>query len=575
MLGAAVLVWQGSIVFAWLLAGGLFLGWLATRFGKGTGDSPEDVTAAFRDALAASGLAAVIAAAGRLAYPSETAQTRFDFGFFSWFQPFFLLDVFAGILLLYFIHRRFPPRPGERRKSAVPVLAATLCGFAAAGGALLHPAFREGVASGIRFLMAADPWLGSIVEFAPSFSPALLGAPLTADTLLTGVYLVAFLLPMALLPARLVLRFRRGEPLLDLAVVTFAALALGILALIQRRWANAYSVPMAVGGGWAVALLHDRVRARTAAGSRLPAASAIAAGLFLSLPALLLLRDIALHPESSGYPGPDPTLAWIRDNTPPTSGPWGGAAPEYAVFANWDLGHAIEYVARRPTIANNFGTQLRGNAMSDSARIYLARDERQMAALCERRGIRYLILRNVGAVIRSYAAIGGIDFDNAVFGRALRPEEATRAQVNDAFSRLPYGLLYGGDGVATKATPAMTRFRLVHEETARDHDNPADMETVKIFEFVRGARVTGKAAPGRQVILFFEFATDGGRVVSYANSVTADANGDYSAVFPYSTTKPFYGMTPSGSAVAAVDSVEKPFDVTEEDVLKGNTVVVR
>ncbi|MDR0767336.1 MAG: oligosaccharyl transferase, archaeosortase A system-associated [Methanosarcinales archaeon] len=102
---------------------------------------------------------------------------------------------------------------------------------------------------------------------------------------------------------------------------------------------------------------------------------------------------------------------------------------------------------------------------------------------------------------------------------------------------------------------------------------------VKIFEFVEGAVISGTAAPNETVQLALTIQTNQNRVFTYRQTVNADASGAYSFTVPYSTTGPIDGETnfavrPIGRYLITKSTGEFSVDVTETDVLRGNTVAV-
>jgi asparagine N-glycosylation enzyme membrane subunit Stt3 len=84
---------------------------------------------------------------------------------------------------------------------------------------------------------------------------------------------------------------------------------------------------------------------------------------------------------------------WLRENSPPTAGFLDAAvAPEYGVLAFWTHGHLVEYVARRPSIVNNFGDDLGGTNFLESYRFFQAGDA-EAREIGSRLGVRYVLMR--------------------------------------------------------------------------------------------------------------------------------------------------------------------------------------
>lgn len=100
---------------------------------------------------------------------------------------------------------------------------------------------------------------------------------------------------------------------------------------------------------------------------------------------------------------------------------------------------------------------------------------------------------------------------------------------------------------------------------------------VKVFEYVKGAKITGTAPPNTIVTLTNTIKTNIGRTVSY--SQTTSSNGTYAFTVPYSTLGPIPGETqfdtkPSGPYTVTLGNVSKQIDISEKDVLEGRTVTL-
>lgn len=472
-LGASVLVWQGAIVFALLPVGALFAWLAALGWGRPRTAPAPPVVPAQRAALQCLATALGISTLGRLAFPAAPAQPTFDFGYFSWFQPLFLLIVCCCALLLLLATRRFTEadRAGIRRGV---LLAAAGCALVV-GGLLATSIFGGNVADGVRFVATRHPWLARIREFAPPFSPEMFQPPLSWPAAVLAVELAEYLLPVLIAGLLFVRRRRRGEPLLEVALLLVWSILFCALALKQRRWANAYALNMAIGIGGAVALLRDALGApgaRKAAAALRRLAPAAAASL-AAVPHLSFLFLLVVAPQVLAAPVFDESLIWLRDHTPPTKALWNPRErPEYAVYAYWHYGHAVQYLAERPTIVNNFGYQLPGNGLEDALAVIVAPDERALAQLCDRRGIRYLLLTDVRPYRDEIGRAAGIDVLGADF--------MSRPYARMYFSGWPYpGPL----------------FRQVYE-TPPGAERPG-FGRVRIFEYTppAGRGVTGAALP--------------------------------------------------------------------------------
>jgi len=135
--------------------------------------------------------------------------------------------------------------------------------------------------------------------------------------------------------------------------------------------------------------------------------------------------------------------------------------------------------------------------------------------------------------------------------------------------------MYLYDGRGRGNTAPLTRFRLVWESAhqIRRPYFPVPVNIVKIFEFVGGARIQGKAPAGSPVHFRIDLQTNKNRRFVYQASAVAGRSGTYSLVVPYSTEdvkfrvssrKPFALLTCGGR--------ERKIRLTEEDVRQGRTL---
>ena len=107
----------------------------------------------------------------------------------------------------------------------------------------------------------------------------------------------------------------------------------------------------------------------------------------------------------------------------------------------------------------------------------------------------------------------------------------------------------------------------------------ADTGYVKIFEYVKGARITGIAPPNSTVSLSVPIITNQGRTFEYVQTGAASADGTFTLIAPYSTDGAIMGGTqfdtmPSGIYTVTVAGMPHQVSVAEEDVLAGNTITV-
>jgi asparagine N-glycosylation enzyme membrane subunit Stt3 len=101
---------------------------------------------------------------------------------------------------------------------------------------------------------------------------------------------------------------------------------------------------------------------------------------------------------------------------------------------------------------------------------------------------------------------------------------------------------------------------------------------VKVFEFVKGANITGRAPPDSTVTLTNTIKTNIGRTIQYSQTTTS-SNGTYAFTVPYSTLGHIPGETqfdtmPTEPYTITAGSISKQIDISEKNVLEGNTVTL-
>jgi len=204
-------------------------------------------------------------------------------------------------------------------------------------------------------------------------------------------------------------------------------------------------------------------------------------------------------------------MAEVRRLTPATSGYLGsGPGPAYGVITHANLGHAVQYGARRATATDPFWWYI-GPDNWDASFAFLA-------ARTETRALRW--------------------------ADVLRGRYVITTSEEDPLSVA--GQLHAHDGGAVGGRPALTRFRLISESLAGGRGigemfrprvaggGPA----YKLFEIVPGARVVVEAPPGQHVEVSLELRSSQGRPFRYRATSQADAGGEAVLRLPYPTASP-------------------------------------
>jgi asparagine N-glycosylation enzyme membrane subunit Stt3 len=307
---------------------------------------------------------------------------------------------------------------------------------------------------------------------------------------------------------------RRRAAAGDWLVVVWAVVAAG-LAWSQGRFAVYLSVPLALCLGalacglWeAAARCQSRTRRLCRASLVLVAVAAAGSpwtrwGRRVELPRWELSRVL-------------PALDWLRTESAP-----GGAIddfatpPPYAVMAHWHYGHWLTYVAERANVACPFGNTAQHRlGLERYCAFFGARSEDAAAELCEQLGVRYILSTDF------FLPVVLVDL-------GLDPRRFREADLMATSLQLRRGLRAPG------SREPLTRFRLVAEFVGILPGG--EQLATRLFEFVPGARVAGKA-PGRgRVELTLTLADARGETLVYRVSTRANEGGGYTLRVPYST----------------------------------------
>ncbi len=258
-------------------------------------------------------------------------------------------------------------------------------------------------------------------------------------------------------------------------------------------------------------------------------------------------------------------------NTPPTSYYLKPTQrPEYGVLARWSMGARIYQVAKRPVLSTAFGWETHG--FFQEAGFWSTDQPSEANRLLRDNSIKYVVVKAVHDLQSDYRI--------AVKGEE---EGALPSGMTDHFNpkRSMYWRLMKGDGssmVANGFVPALDRYRLVYESdflAGSATVNDSGVSYYKIYEFVLGARLQGKAGTGLPVTVSLPISTSRNRKFVYFNRVITDSNGDFSFQLPYSTVESQGGTLPMGNYTVRIGG-SKPFQVavTEDDIFLGKTIHV-
>ncbi|MFZ2499812.1 oligosaccharyl transferase, archaeosortase A system-associated [Methanosarcina sp.] len=306
---------------------------------------------------------------------------------------------------------------------------------------------------------------------------------------------------------------------------------------------------------------------------------------------------------------------WLRSNTPdpgmdynaiyqaPDNGElFQYPAAAYGVMSWWDYGHWIEVIGHRMPNANPFQAGIGGRRGSinetnqpGASTFFTAQSEDEASSVLEavdpdpnKSGARY-VMSDARMATEIFMAMAtwtldtdgyyqsywtGTDYQSLPSNRYYNSMEA-RLHVLDGNGLKQYRMVH--ETWATQTQEA--GYRQVYNLLFGGNISQADTGYVKIFEYVKGAKVTGTASPNEAVKISTPIITGQGRTFEYSQSTISDSQGKYEFTVPYSTEGPISGETqfdtaPSGPYVLRYGDTTKEVRINEEAVLKGEEVKV-
>ena len=486
----------------------------------------------------------------------------------SWFHIIYLFAITMFFLVMGGLTKLFEERKAPWFSAALTIAAGVVVMVIAAKFAI--PSFYGALESGVRYLLGQGNVEATIVEMEPLFmNNGQLSYDIPWTYLSTGGLLAVIGIPLYLLNLQWK-NLKNYE--IFLLVWTLIILILGIL---QKRFIYLLAVNVALFAGFTLYKVLDlaglyRLVGPTTEKKRSHAreASLTPPIVAVGIVSILLIISILMSPvtltTSPEFYTVDWNNAcqWVNDHTPKTSFVYSadnGTHPEYGIMSWWDYGNFILYKAERPAVANNFQT-----GVQDAANFFIAQDEASANAVMDKRDAKYVMLDyrlgspwsgvSIG-VFENMPYLAGDDTDSYHMSYS-RPVPYGRQNVigaSDKYYDSMYSRLFNRDGLGGKDpmginSSGLERYRLLYVSQGED--------PVKVFEYVKGANITGQALPGADLELRLNVSTPDGDLTYYSSTV-ADANGSYSFKVPYPTsgatgevtTGPQYNITSGRSSV--------------------------
>jgi dolichyl-diphosphooligosaccharide--protein glycosyltransferase len=317
-------------------------------------------------------------------------------------------------------------------------------------------------------------------------------------------------------------------------------------------------------------------------------------------------------PSGGGFSEWLETMTWMRYNTPdpgldylaiykdPKTGTYPYPDTAYGVMSWWDYGHVITYWGHRIPNANPFQSGIGGGSShAPGASTFLTAKTEEEAdnvlyglGINGKPGARYVV-SNAYMAYQIMSVFG-------VWNEDYVPNEVyvyhTQVQTRDGMQAVPSIRYYENMEAKLHIFDGnnLKRYRLVHESARNPYGDEQSNKNiynvlykgnipvensglVKVFEFVKGAKITGHATPDSTVTLTNTIKTNIGRTIQYKQ--VASSNGTYELVVPYSTLGPISGQTqfdtkPAGAYTVTAGNISKQVEVSEKDVLEGGTVTL-
>jgi len=420
----------------------------------------------------------------------------------------------------------------------------------------LLPDLFAGSADAWRWLAKREVFQASVVESNPllvdrgAFSTVMATQRLSA---------LLYVYPLLWLGSLAELRLVRWSP----ARAFFLAWSLSLfgVTLVQTRFLASFSVAFCVQLAWSfesgARLLHDRVRdprrrrfAAALAGAALLAALLPLGGSYvrplLNLGRALRGQPIDLWREQAAGRIVYSSALWARANTPTTAG-WLDASvrPAYGVLAPWWIGHLFRYGAQRPMVTDNFGDDV-GERNFALERRFWESPQAEANGILERLEVRYVV-----------AQLGGDPRAEAYAPDSMRSALTGRrgADILDAPG-------------SAQQVPGLERLRLVFESRPL-FSGSEKPPLIKIYEFVPGARIVGRSAPGSLVRLELALRELGRRRLDYRTQTHASKDGRYSFRVPYANGPGLGTLSAGGYYRLSCGNVRGRVRVAERQVLHG------
>ena len=562
-----------------------------------------------------------------LILPFVHPDMGFSLYYYSWFHVITSLGTMAGFAALSLIEREFKRKQMTAYYYPLLILGAGILGLIFIK--VLSPSLYSLIINAPSTVFGIQQGGPSTIGEATSifYSDGVFTLSKAFSNFTTTGFL-ASIIGMLILAANL---FRRPKPQEFLVLVWSFFILLTIYG--QNRFAYYYSINVSILSAYLGGLLLEKVKwdeldqkfkSTVKSPADIPEAlkffkvqqilAVLLIAVFLIYPVYAYAMLYAVGSNEPNEPWME-ACTWLRSNTPDPGMDYNATyeAPingelfnypdtAYGVMSWWDYGHYIETIGHRMPNANPFQAGIGGRRASinetnqpGAATFFTAPSEKEASAILEaidprsdKAGSRY-IMSDARMATEIFGAMPAWTLDTDGYYQAYWTGSQYQNIPSTRYFNSMEAKLHIFDGNGLK------HYRMVHETEAYQTDEVgykqvynyfyggklSEVNTgyVKIFEYVKGANITGTASPNETVNINTTILTDQGRTFGYSQSTTTDSQGRYEFTVPYSTDGSIAGETqfdtaPSGPYVVSYGDTTKEVKVSEEAVLKGEEVKV-
>lgn len=522
--------------------------------------------------------------------PFNWKNLSFDFDRLSLFQPAFVIFLIIEVSVLYFL-LVLPKKYRIHLKPRNLVLIILFLSILFIFYYYSYKPISQNLLESWKYFSVQDEWLKSVSEAKPlllKYDPFRLKSHLVLSGAILYFGRAFFLIPLGFVFLGYLVIKKGKEGYLLFFILSLLTM---VASLYQKRFLSLFAMSACL----LMALMINGIYLRLSVIkwkkiSFFYPAICVVIGIFL----------FSFYPKgnkdpSLGYqqqPGLNELLVWLKDNSPQTSyflEP--DKIPEYGVLSVWGLGPRIVYISRRPVVANNLHNNKRG--IETVAKFILASDQNQAKAILEENKIKYIITTSLdnGVQLFDYARFIKVDpikyikLESRKSGRGY----AIRTAKEIGYYRLIFNQLHVLDGtnydfIISKGNStwketieALGNFRLIYETSyLRPTSGMINKEVsnLKIFEYVTGTTVTGKALPNAEVVAKLSVKTNTDRVFLYKTIAKTNSDGNFKLILPYSTKGLPYESKATGEYELSCKQFKKQLSVKEDDVKSGNTIQI-